>query len=370
MGHMVGKNHSDQAWALLLGMVFWVLSGYGATASAQSWKDNGPEKEITIVDSAGRKITLPQPLERIAGLQTSACNAFSLLQLEDRVVGVTEYLGGDPKMYPRLKDKPNVGSVYTPNYEILAQENPQVVFMGTAAVNLDPAVAKLGIMGVAVAAFDFQPMKGRDAYEREAYYDRELIQLGRMTGKEERARAFVRWKTNILDMIRHRTRGIEKKRVLGINSVSQILNKNSFTIWSGKRIIELAGGLDVTDELVAQDVSGEWILEENPEVVIVSSYWLKEGLGFDVSDPGRVAEVYRKVVRNSVISQTRAYETGDVYLFGYYGVASGGQTVLGALYLAKRLYPSLFFDVDPKAFHAAYFQKWLNIEYQGLWFYP
>lgn len=327
-------------------------------------------KTITITDSAGRDVVVPQPLKRIAGLQTSACNAFSLLQLDDHVVGITEYIWNDPTGYPRLNKKPNIGSVYTPNYEMIAQVRPQVVFMGTASVNLDPAVQKLAPMGVAVAAFDFQPMKGDDAYAREAHYNKELLMLGSLTGREERASAFVRWKTGILDLMRQRTKGIEKKRVLGINSVAQVLKQNSFKIWAGKRIIELAGGIDYTANLNAREINGEWIVEQNPEVIILASYWLEEGLGYGVTNTIKVRETYQKAIQNSVISQTRACKTGKVYLFGYYGLASGGQTALGALYLAKRLYPEQFSDIDPETYHREYLEKWLNINYQGVWFYP
>ena len=333
-------------------------------------KAKTPVPSVSIVDSAGRRVTIPQPLKRIAGLQSSGCREFSLLQVEDRVVGVTEYLQGDPGMLPRLVGKPNIGSVYTPNYEIIAQVEPQVVFMGTAAVNLQPAIDKLTPMGIQVVAMDFQPIRGNDAYAREAHYDEELLLLGRITGKEARARAFVKWKNDLLEMIRSRTASIEKKQVLGLNSVSKLLGGNTFTIWAGKRIIELAGGIDPSAGLSAQEVSGEWVLQQNPEVIIISSYWLAEGLGYGAVDAGRAAEVHKKVRRHPVIGRTRAGQSGNVFLFSYYGVASGGQTALGALYLAKRLYPGRFSDVQPETFHKDYFEKWFDVEYRGVWFYP
>ena len=332
--------------------------------------DTGGPKLLEIIDGAGRKVSIPQPLERIAGLQTSACNAFSLLQLEDKVVGVTEYVWNDPEGYPRLRKKTNVGSVYTPNYELIAQFRPQVVFMGTAPVNLYPAVKKLTPMGIAVAAIDFQPIKGQDAYSREAYYDEELMLLGRMTGREERACAFVKWKAAILEMIRTRTRTAGKKRVLGIGSVDNVLKGNSFTVWAGKRIIELAGGIDLGDSTDTKVMSGEWVLEQNPEAIIIASYWLKEGFGYGLDDTATAAETRVKMLRNKVVAQTRAAKEGKVFLYGYYGCASGGQTALGALYLAKRLYPDRFSDVDPEKYHREYFEKWLEIAYKGIWFHP
>ena len=328
---------------------------------------------LTMIDSAERKVEIPQPLKRIAGLHTSSCREFCLLQLEDRVVGVTEYLMSDPGMYPRLKDKPNIGSVYAPNYEAIVERRPDVLLMGTALVNLHPVIEKLEPLGVKVVALDFQPRKGATVYEREAYYDHELTVLGQMTGREKRAHGFIRWKTNILDMIKKRTENVKKKRVLGMNSVSHILNGTVFTSWAGRRIIELAGAIKLAEggsEDVSREMSGEWILAQDPEVIIISSYWPEEGLGYAVSDLSLAADTYGKIIQNKVITGTRAAQNGNVYLFGYYGTASGGQTPLGALYLAKRLYPDRFQDIEPEAYHREYFETWFNTDFQGVWFYP
>ena len=73
---------------------------------------------------------------------------------------------------------------------------------------------------------------------------------------------------------------------------------------------------------------------------------------------------------DAVIAKTRAAASGNVYIFGYYGAASGGQTPIGALYLARRLYPDLFSDIDPEQYHREYFEKWFHVNYQGVWFYP
>ena len=327
---------------------------------------------MTIVDSAERRIDIPRPLERIAGLHTSSCREFCLLQLEDKVVGVTGYLMSDPGMYPRLRNKPNIGSVYSPNYETIVTECPDVLLMGTALVNLHPVVDKLDPLGIKVLALDFQPRKGVTAYQREASYDRELTLLGRITGREKRARGFIQWKNNILDMIRKRTKNVRKKRVLGMNSVSRILNGDVFTSWAGQRIIELAGGLSLagTGGDTAREIAGEWVVEQDPEVIIISSYWPEEGLGYAVSNANLAADTYGRIIRNKVIAGTRAARKGHVYLFGYYGTASGGQTPLGALYLAKRLYPDRFPDIDPETYHREYFETWFNIDFQGVWFYP
>ena len=213
-------------------------------------------------------------------------------------------------------------------------------------------------------------MKGSSARERENYYNQELMLLGRITGKGKKARDYIAWKSQILDLIRKRTSGIPKKRVLGINSVSKLLNQEGISTWSGKRIIELAGGADLSQIDDTKEISAEWILEKNPEIIILSSYWPEEGLGYQVSDSGQAARTHDEILHHRVIRHTRACKEGHVYMFSYYGTASGGQTALGALYLAKRLYPDQFSDINPATYHKEFFEKWLHIPHQGIWFYP
>lgn len=329
-----------------------------------------PSLPLTVTDSCGRTITVPRPLERIACMHTSSCRELCMLQCENNVAGITGYMKQDPGLYPRLSGKADVGSVYVPNFEVLVQIRPQLVLTGTARLNLEALTGKFGPLGIPVAAFDFQPRQGDTARQREDAYDRELTILGRITGREERARDFIAWKNNILDMIESRTKGVDPVRVLGINSVSKILSGDGFAFWSGRRIIELAGGSDLTAGIKGTEISGEWILQQDPDVILISSYWPQEGLGYAVSDMEAAGKSLEKVLENPVIARSRAAGNHAVYLFGYYGTASGGQTPLGALYTAKRLYPERFRDVNPEDYHKTYLETWLDVEPRGVWFYP
>jgi len=48
----------------------------------------------------------------------------------------------------------------------------------------------------------------------------------------------------------------------------------------------------------------------------------------------------------------------------------GTRAVVGIQYLAKAAYPDKFADIDPEKIHKEYFEKWLGVKYQGIWFYP
>ena len=325
---------------------------------------------FAIVDNAGKAAEFKGPVEKFACLHTSSCNQLSLLGLNDRVVGVAEYIREDPNQYPGLKDKPNIGSVYAPNYEIILETSPDVLIMSSESSNLTPAVEKLSPMGIEVLALDLQPRKGVDARDRERNYDRQLAILGKIAGKEERAKEFIEWKTRIFDMIDRRTRDAKKVRVLCINSVSKVLKGSDFSAWAGDRIIELAGGINLAAGYAGKQISGEWIVEQDPEVILVSSYWPEEGLGYGVPDDSRARRTLIEVSNCRIFASSRAVSEGRLYLFAYYGLASGGQTPVGAVYLAKRLYPERFKDVDPEKIHKEYLERWFDITCRGVWFYP
>ena len=94
-------------WHSLPGRGVYLYSGL----DSRTEKVSPEKKSVTITDGVGRRVTLPYPIRRIACLHTSSCRQFSLLGLQDKVVGVTEYILDDPAMYPGLENKANIGSV-------------------------------------------------------------------------------------------------------------------------------------------------------------------------------------------------------------------------------------------------------------------
>jgi iron complex transport system substrate-binding protein len=329
----------------------------------------GKEKEITIVDSNDKVVTIDMPVERIAGLHTSANREFCKLGVEDKVVGVDKYILDDLDMYPGLEGKPNIGSIREPNYELIVKNKPDVMIGHTYAA-FQPAFEKIESLGIKVVALPF-------VYSHR--YNLELKQLGYILGKEERAAGYIEWKQGIIELIEDRTKDLEdeeKFRVFATGLSAALKGENDFYARSSSsdRIIELAGCRNLAAEagLPARGakVSGEWILENDPDVIILGSYYTKEGFGYSVAEETLAKQSLSQVLDHEVIGKTKAAKEGRVYIYGYYGTSSGGQKHLGALYLAKRLYPECFEDVNPEEFHRAYFEDWHNIPYRGVWFYP
>jgi iron complex transport system substrate-binding protein len=320
---------------------------------------------ITIIDSANRTISLDIPVKSFAGLHTSPCREFMMLGIEDRVAGVTNYVFDDPDLYPRLLDKIDIGTIYEPNYEAIAKAKPSVLIM-TPGSYIDPVLPNVEPMGIRVIGLSLN----------KADYNSELMLLGYISGKPDRAQAFLDWKKKTLDMIADRTKDLdedEKMRVFSA-TLSSILKGDrelSPSLIGQHQIIDKAGAINIADNIAsASKVDGEWILEQNPDWIVIASYYVKEGFGYTIKNDSVAKETLQSVLQSDALNRTDAAEEGHVFILGYYGTASGGQDPIGAAYLAKRFYPDLFKDLDPSQLQKEYFENWLSIPNQGLWAYP
>lgn len=325
----------------------------------------GSADSIHVIDSAGRSVTISLPVKDVAGLHTSPCREFCMLGVEDRVVAVTSYVFDDPLMYPRLQDKVNIGTIYEPNFEAMVEANPDLL-VTTPGTYLDSVLEVVEPMGITVIGLNLN---------KPSSYDGELALLGLIMGEEDRARGFLDWRSNTLDLIEERTSilGDEKARVF-TTSISNI--------WKGET--EFAPGLLSSHMILgkggAEDISSgypsgeklelEWILEQDPDAIVLASYFTEDGLGYTITDDSKAAISWQRVIESDTIGKTRAAKEGRILLLSYYGTASGGQDPLGATYLGKWLYPELFSDIDPVDLHHEYLEDWMGIPYEGVFAYP
>ncbi len=73
------------------------------------------------------------------------------------------------------------------------------------------------------------------------------------------------------------------------------------------------------------------------------------------------------------LQEVPAVESGNVYVVTN-DVYRGARDFVGIGYLAKRFYPELFEDLDPKATHQEYLTRFQGLDYdldaQGVFVYP
>lgn len=321
--------------------------------------------EITITDYRGREVTLPYPVERIVLLQHHAAWVIRLLEAENKVVGISKFIpeeGG----YSELSSKLIVGDFFHPNYEKIVELRPQVVItfhpnpgwelVGEYERKLEP-------FGIKVIFLRFTQMRTS-----------QIMTLARILGKEDKAKEFLAWRESKLNLIEEGLKGLKEEEKI------QVYNEPDFKGgWVTRPEISMnfAGGKNIADELfppqavkesIEIKVDPEWIIEKDPEVVILAD-WPRHSTGYNIEDNIQALEQLEEFMQRPGMGKISAVKNHQVYVMNY-KLTAGCKAWIGAIYMAKIFYPERFKDLNPENIHKEFYKKWLNMDYQGVHVYP
>ena len=320
-----------------------------------------------VKDQLGREVTLPENVERIVCLEHHALDIILELQAGDKLVGVlqkwNQRLAGADRIYPRLKDLSTPGDLQSVNMEELLKLDPDVVIVTHyAPKEMWEPIEKAGIPVVLLSfyvadleeASKLNPnLKDPDKAYTEGMKQAVLI-LGDVLGKQDQAEALVSF--------------IEEKRTLVAQHLAAVpedarircymANPELHTYGTGKYtgvIMDRAGGKNVAAEIKGyQQVSMEQILLWDPEVIFVQA---------------RYVNLLDDIANSSPWQQTSAVRNDRVYLSPEYvkpwGHPCPESFALGELWMAKKLYPEQFEDVDMAAMVDEFYRTFYGVPYQG-----
>jgi iron complex transport system substrate-binding protein len=322
----------------------------------------GEDKELTIIDSADRIVTVKKPVERIIPMVTRSYEPFYILGMQDKIIGVTTQSQQYYSWLPEVQTKPVIGTYQELDYEKVVELNPQVVFGDPRWA--DEAEKKLSPIGITLVALNFN---------RQKEFDPELKILAKILGGDEKAEEFLSWKQSHLDWIKEKTNGLESHvRVYATWTDTE-------PTWTGtedsgmNEVISMAGGYNIAGGLPGRyaTVDPEWILQENPEVVLILSFpSFANILGYNITSYDEAKRFAENVSQIQYLNETDAVNTGSVYIADSFLGDAGCRGFIGALYYAKWFYPEHFKDLNPDEIHREYFEKWLDIEYRGVCAFP
>jgi len=332
----------------------------GKSASATLTVTEEPPETVTIIDSAGREVTLPKPLSRIVALHTDVAEAIRALGAKDRIVGVTKYIADQPEYWPDLKDVTACGSSFSPNYEQLVALDPQVVivYSGTfgfsAPTELEETMAAAGIAVVQL-----------DCYKPESM-TRDLSTLGVMLGTEARAAEYITFIEGYLSIVNDRVKSLtssEKMRVY----FEQWTDYKSVAEGAGYHdMILMAGGINVfAGAGVAYPiVSPEAILAKDPQLVIKNT----QEPGYKATDSSALQTIRNALLARAGWNNMDAVLNNKVYVVSN-EIVGGTKKPIAICYIAKWLYPDLFLDFDPEEMLIEFMVEYQGVPYQGVYFY-
>jgi iron complex transport system substrate-binding protein len=339
-----------------------ILMAFSASALASDSEDS-PET-ITIVDSAGRSVKVPFPVGSVVVLWSNPAKEMRALGAVDRIVGMDQSTKdeADKGLLPELVDVQVVGTQEEPNYEKIAELNPDVVIALSVGYPPEPdeIQAKLEPFGIPVVGLDF--------YRTEVWFT-EMETLGRMLGLEDEAAEYLGFFCGYYDQINRTLAAIPDsgKKTVYFEGAKKYQTYGGAGYGSGiPNMVRFAGGYDLYPDRseLAFEVNPEDVAERNPDVIFKGT-----ALGWNAQNETEFAALRDEIMSRPELAATDAVQNGQVYVISF-DVAGGAGKKFGPIFLAKALYPEEFQDLDPEAFYRLYLEGFQGLEYQGVYFYP
>ncbi|MBW2635916.1 MAG: ABC transporter substrate-binding protein [Deltaproteobacteria bacterium] len=312
----------------------------------------GREKELTILDSLNRIVTVNKPVERVIALGNYRTEGVKIIGASDKIVGIDTTLESSPHYFSELLDRPFVGSWMEPDHEAIISLYPDIVITSANPKRISQLEEKLKPAGITVIGLDFY---------RTSLVKSEVGKLGYILDKRDEAKEYIDWRENYEDKINDLVDKLpedEKPRVFmewGSGEPARTYGKGS----SGDTLCNVAGGRNICGELPEYPkVDYEWILKENPDVMI-KYVSLGENWGWnDAEEPAKLI--------NDVIGIRPGYdEIAAVKSDRFYVISSeiswGCDDMFAIAYMAKCFHPEL--DIDPEDVYREYLKQFMDVEY-------
>ncbi len=268
------------------------------------------------------------------------------------------------KLFEEFSGKPGIGTGAGPgaslNLEALLEVNPDVLFAhpGTASkLGLEEKLKPVNIPLVEVNVTNLDTL------------ERDIRILGKVLGKEKEAEEYLEFIEKYLKLVEERLSGIkpEEKPLVYLEFFSDYYTcRKGF---SGDPVTRRAGGVNIGADLKVPKVSPEWVVEQNPDVIIKSQLPMIVPSGLGVTDPSAMENLRKELMSRPGWDRIKAVKEERVYVLNS-DLWTSPRIWLGVLYTAKILYPERFRDINPDAVHREYLRRFLGLEGEGIWVWP
>ncbi|MHC1576325.1 MAG: ABC transporter substrate-binding protein [Methanosarcinaceae archaeon] len=334
----------------------------------------GKEKELTVIDSADKVLTVHIPVERIV---VASCGehpeALRILDAMDRVVGVSEELINEDfskAFYPEFQGMASIGKEESVDYEAILSLYPDVVL--TYSFNVDAYQEfEANLPGAVVIGLDFY--KGETMFQ-------EMETLGYILGNREQAQKYINFVEGYENAIKEKVETLPEDEyptvfVTGSSADGwKTWNKNGGPAYH----IRAAGGKNIAEDLAGTltgmlDVDQEFVIDENPKMIVRLAGWDRGG-GYGSDDSIELSEVREEMMTRPGMEHVDAAEDEKVYILTYDITYHPGM-IVAMVYLYKWFYPELSNDLDPQAIHQEYLDEFhetlgWNVYEHGVFVYP
>jgi len=252
---------------------------------------------ITVVDDAGRTVTITQRPQRVICAAPSTTKFLQYLGLEDKIIAVTNWDDFEAE---------RIGDLFPINLEKIVSLNPDLIF--TFGGFQLPEVVKLeqhGLTTVVLNANSVQQILN------------DLVLVGTIMGIPEKAK-------QLANQLQERYLNIAKKaynipfdkrgKVVFLMDIPGPDVREVWTCGQGSYLndlITLAGGANIAAFFTGPNgflpISLEYIVSQNPDVLIVTSYV-----------PNSEEQIKEKISNHPILKSLKAVKNKRIYVYDNY----------------------------------------------------
>lgn len=335
----------------------------------------GTATEMTVQDSFGKPVTVKTPAERIISLDRMIAENAQVIGIGSKIVGIDENTVNRGIILPEISKVKNLGSATEPDIEAIVALKPDLI-VNNQYFDED-LMKKLQAAGLTPLSMIYHgDIQNSLGYSK---------MLGYLAGSPETANEYVSWMGGTLGDIHDKVAGLsddEKTKVI------YLYPRKNGALGSGGndcptiKTLQFLGANTMTQD--TKDTTGkvmdtasyfeidpEVVIAKNPEAIVMEDF--DTALGYGYTDKAAAQAELDKVKARVGFDKLDAVKNDKVYLLDVNIVSHSN--CLGALYMAKALYPDLLKDVDPYAIHQEYVTRFLklptlDVKKAGIFIYP
>lgn len=294
--------------------------------------------KIEVTDSRGKKVSLDKPAEKIVCLLNSGLNDLEMLGAADRVIGIDAWTYSNEVTYKELsKIDSRIAEKKLPavddNMEKIVGMNPDLVIIWAQDTEHIKTLESNGIKVLGVQCDSFEDV------------DKKMENIGKVVGKEDRAKKIIETKNKMLRSVTEKTSVIkdaDKKTGIFVWGATKLdlAGKRSTT---GHKLLELAGVKDAAESINEEHFVAkmEDVITWNPQTIAM---WNIK----DLSQEDYYSDSQWKDITAVKAKSVNEISDNDTFYSDLWTV----KYIYGAAYFAKNIYPEQTKDIDLNTFRS------------------
>ncbi len=335
MSESVTIKTRTMALFLILFLILSVLCvGCGNKQKIDSVSQQPEAQTIIVTDSLGRQIEIPDKIERIVVTYPIAGYMVFMLGEQDKLVGIdTRSINSVllNALKPGFSSLPSPGGPGGANVEELIALKPDLILLSGTNEKYIENLEKRGLKVFSVVAENLEQLKDS------------MKNLGKALGKEDKATQYIEYYDKTIGMLQERTKNLQPDQRPGVYLVGRdgLLSTCSENMYQ-HFIIDLAGGKNVAADRNGTTpgqgwlkISPEQLINWNPDLIVVAQY--ASGI-----TPEQILADERLQGINAVKNEQVFWFPSKLNSWD----DPSPQAVLGIRWLAKKIHPDKFQDMD------------------------